>query len=133
MKILLRAYDFGPHLPVDIIRNSFYSRFSSRKSQSQQRLAKKIAHFTIQLRSKNLTHFTQFNSLDIENNMLPKHRQKSLSLWKFSSKHVSIWSQKKHLHCTISWCPKTAFLKHFESKCLQISAYLLKSIFVAKS
>ena len=51
-------------------------RFSSRKSQSQQKLAKKITHFTIQFRSKCLTHFTNLNSLDIENNMLPQHIQK---------------------------------------------------------
>ena len=52
--------------------HQFFSRFSSRKSQSQQNLAKKIIHFTIQLRSKNISHFTNLNSLDIENNMLPK-------------------------------------------------------------
>ena len=53
-----------------------YFRFSSRKSQSQQKLAKKTTHFTIQFCSKNLTHFTNHNSLDIENNMLPQHSQK---------------------------------------------------------
>ena len=30
-------------------------RFSSKKSQSQQKLAKKVTHFTIQFHSKNLT------------------------------------------------------------------------------
>ena len=110
----------------------FNFRFSSRKSQSQQKLAKKITHFTIQFRSKNLTHFTNLNSFEIENNMLPKHSQKTFSVYKFSSKHVSVWCQKKHLHCTISWRPRTAFLKHFESKCLYISVYLRKKIFVPK-
>ena len=85
-------------------------RLSSRKSQSQQKLAKKITHFTIQFRSKNLTHFTNLNSLDIENNMLPQHSQKPFWLYKFSSKHVSVWCQKKHLGCTISWRQRTAFL-----------------------
>ena len=37
---------------------SLIFRFSNRKSQRQQTLAKKITHFTIQFRSKNLTHFT---------------------------------------------------------------------------
>ena len=46
-------------------------RFSSRKSQSQQKLAKKVAHLTIQFRSKNVTHFTNLNSLNMENTMLP--------------------------------------------------------------
>ena len=56
--------------------------------------------------------------------------QKPLWLYKFSSKHVSVWCQKKHLHCTISWRSKTAFLKHFENKCLYISVYLHKKSFV---
>ena len=45
---------------------SFNFRFSSRKSQSQQKLAKKITHFTIQSRSNYLTHFMNLNSLEIE-------------------------------------------------------------------
>ena len=44
----------------------FNFRFSSRKSQSQQKLAKKMTYFTTKFRSKNLTHFTNLNSLDIE-------------------------------------------------------------------
>ena len=35
-------------------------------------VAKKITHFTIQIRSKNLTHFTKLNSLYIEKNMFPQ-------------------------------------------------------------
>ena len=31
---------------------------------------------------------------------------------------------EKHLHCTISWCPRTTFLKHFESKYLGIFLYI---------
>ena len=63
---------------------SFFNiRFSSRKSQSQQKLAKKITHFTIKFFSKNLTHFTNLNSLDAENNMLPQHSQKPLWLKNF--------------------------------------------------
>ena len=32
--------------------------------------------------------------------------------------------RKKHLHCTLSWLPRTTFLKNFESKWLYISVYL---------
>ena len=78
-------------------------RLYSRKSQSHQELAKKITHFTIQFRSKNLTHFTNLSSFEIENNMLPKHSQKTLLVYKFSRKHVS-------------------------GKCLYISVYLSKKI-----
>ena len=106
----------------------FYDfRFSNRKSQSQQKLEKKITHFTIQFRSKNLIHCTNLNSLDIENNMLPKHRQKPFSLYKFSGMFL-FGVNKKNLHCTISWRPRTAFLEHIESKCLYISVYLCKKI-----
>ena len=38
-------------------QNFFNFRFSSRRSQSQQKLAKKIAHFTIKLCSKKLQSF----------------------------------------------------------------------------
>ena len=99
LKILFWAYYFfgriySPHVAIDIIRVFFYFRFSSRKSQNQQNLAKKITHFTIQFFSKDLTHFTNISSLDIENNTLPMHSQKPFSLYKFSSKHVSVWCRK---------------------------------------
>ena len=103
LKILFPAYNVGPHVPVDIIRVFFYSRCSSRKSQRQSKLATKIIHFTIQFRSKNLTHFTNLSSFDIENNMPLKHSQKPFSLFNFSSKHASVWCQKKIFNCTISW------------------------------
>ena len=94
------AYSFGPHVPVDIIRVFFYSRFSSRKSQCRSELANSFYN-TVSLKKP---HFTNLNSFDIENNMLPNHSQKPFSIYKFSSKYVSVWCQKKHLHCIISWC-----------------------------
>ena len=49
-----------PHVPVDLslFLFCFYFRFFSKKSQSQQKLAKKITHFTIQFRPKNLRNFS---------------------------------------------------------------------------
>ena len=129
----IQIFYIHPHVPADIIKVFLDFRFSRRKSQSQQKLLIKITYFAIQVRSKHLTHFTNVNSLDNENNMLPKHCQKSFSLYKCFRKHVSVWCQKKHLHCTISWHPRTAFLKHFESKFLYISVYLIKKIFVPKT
>ena len=71
----------------------FFSNFifSSRKSQSQQKLVKKITHFTIQFHLKILVHFMNLNLdlHDIENNTLPQHSQKLFSLYKFSRKYVS--------------------------------------------
>ena len=95
-----------------MIQTSFNFRFSSRKSQSQQKLVKNIANFTIQIHSKNLTYFTNLNSLKIVKSKIPQH---SHSLYKFSSTHVSDWYQKKHLNCTISRCPRIVFSKHWES------------------
>ena len=54
--------------------------FSSRKSQSQQRLEKMFTHFAIQFCSKNLTHFMNLNSLNLEKNMLLQHSQKPFTL-----------------------------------------------------
>ena len=95
--------------------------FSSRKFQSQQKLAKQITRFKIQFSSKNLTQFTNINSLDIENNMLPQHNQKPFWLYKFSANMFN------------APFPRTAFLKHIESKCLCISLYLLNKMFVPET
>ena len=72
----------------------FNSTFSNRKSQDQQKLAKKITHFTTEFRLKILTHLTNLNSLDIEDNMLSQRSQNPFWLYKFSSKHGSVWCQK---------------------------------------
>ena len=92
--------------------------FSCRKSQSKQKLAKRI------------THFMNINLPDIENNMFPQHDQKLFSFYDFSSIRVSVWCQKKHFHCTISWTLIISILKYFENKCMYISVYLCKKIFV---
>ena len=80
----------------------FRSRFSSRKSQSQQKLVKKITHFTIQFCSKHLTHIMELNTLDTENNIIPKPCQKIFSL-------SSLFKQT--CFCLVS--EKTFALHHF--------------------
>ena len=80
-------------------------RFSSRKFHSQQKLAKKI------------THFTNLNSLDFTN---------------FSA-NIFWFGVRKTFALLHFLTPRTAFLKHIESKCLDISAYLHKKIFVPKT
>ena len=76
----------------------FYFRFSSRKSQSQQKLAKKEHWFYSMVWLKHLTYF---------------YEPQLTSCWKENgpAKLAAVWCQKKHLHCTISWHPRTAFLK----------------------
>ena len=105
LKILFLAYNFFIFIHMFQRTSSkffFDFRFSRRKSQSQQKLLIKITYFAIQVRSKHLTHFANLNSLDIENNMPPKHCQKPFSLYKFFRKHVCVWCQKKHLRFSIS-------------------------------
>ena len=76
-------------------------RSSGGKSQGHQKLSKKITHFTIQFRSENLTRLKDLNSLKI-----------------------------RHLHCTLSWHPRTAFSENLESKCLYIPVNVCSEIFV---
>ena len=64
---------------------SFNFRFFSSKSQSQQKLAKKITHFTIKFRSKNLTYFTNVTVTQNCKNYTPTTQPKIHSLYKFSS------------------------------------------------
>ena len=71
----IQKFYICPDVSVDIIILFFNFGFSSRKSQSQQKLAKKITHFTIKFCSKNFTHFANLNSFDIENDMLPKNSE----------------------------------------------------------
>ena len=68
----VQRFYIRPDIPTDISEFLFKFRFSSRKSQSQEKLAKEITNFTIQFRSKNITHFTNLDSLDITNSMLPQ-------------------------------------------------------------
>ena len=136
--ILFWKYYFGDKTFLFLpIRSSWHRiflffnfRFSNWSLKVNKNERKRYSYYNTVSLKKLHTHFMNLNSLDIEKNMLLQHSQKPFWLYKFSSKHVSVWCQKKHLHCTISWRPRTAFLKHFESKCLYISVYLRKKIFV---
>ena len=98
LRMLFWAYNFFIFVqtfPQTSLGFLFNFRFSSRKPQSQQKLAKKITNFTIQFRLKNLTHFTNLSSLDIENNMLPQYSQKAfLTLKIFQDKCFCLVSEK---------------------------------------
>ena len=55
-----------------------------------------ITHFTIQFPSKNLTHFTNLNSLDIENYNAPATQSKTfLTLQTFQQRSFCLVSEKK--------------------------------------
>ena len=72
----MQRFDICPHVLVEISIVVFFFRFSSRKSQMQKKTSEKITHFAIQFCYEDLTHFTNLNPLDIENNMLPQQSQK---------------------------------------------------------
>ena len=59
---------------------SFTFRFSARKSQSQQNLSKKITHFKIKFFPKNLTRFTNLNSLNSVKKNTPATQLKNLPI-----------------------------------------------------
>ena len=77
----IQLFYIRPDVSADIFRVSLYFRFTGRKLQVQQKLAKKIIHCTMQFRSKNLTHFTNLDSLDIEN-ICSRNTAKNLSDFK---------------------------------------------------
>ena len=110
----------GHHQSFFVI--SYFLAESLKANKNQQKRPHTLQY---SFSKKNLTHFANLNSPDPENNMLPQQNEKPFWLYKFSSKDISDWCQKKYLHSTISWRRRTAFLKHFESKCLYISIYLL--------
>ena len=84
-----------------------------------------VTHFTIPTRSKNLTYFTNLNSLNIVKNILPQHSRKATHFTNFLA-DIFLVGVKKILHSTISRRPKTPFSKHWKSKCLNIPVDLRK-------
>ena len=107
------------HVPVDII-GVFYFRFWNRKSQSQQKLAKKITHFTIQ--------FAQKTSLILRNSNHSTLRKICSTTSQKTFLTLQIFQQ------TCFWLvSEKTFGLHFESKCLYISLYLCKNIFVPET
>ena len=111
LKILFRTYSFFTYVPMDIIGVFFYFRFSSRKSQNQQKLAKKIAHFAIRFRSKHLTYFMNLNSLDIENKILPKHTAINLSHFTNFPANIFLFGVRKKFALHHFLTPKNCILE----------------------
>ena len=125
LKILFRAYNVFIFVQTFQWTSSeiffLISEFlaESLKTNKKKNYQKRSHIIQNSFAKKNLTHFTNLNSLDIENDILPKHSQKPFWLHKCSCKHV-------YLDYTISWRPRTVFLKYFESKSLYISNLLKK-------
>ena len=87
----------------------------------------------MQFCSKNLTHFTNLDSLKIKKFTLATQPKTLIILQIFQDTCFWFMTKKKHLHCTISGSSRTAFSKHLESKCLYIPARLCKKIFASET
>ena len=132
LEILFRAYHFFIFAQMQQRTSSEFFlnfRFSSTKSQSQGNLGKKIAHFTIQFRQRNITHFTNRDSLDTEK-ICCRSTAKHLFDFKDFPAGMFLLSVRENI-CTAPFLDtqELQFLKHFESKCLYISVYLRKKMF----
>ena len=92
VKILFQAINFFifAHTFQCILSEFACSIFARESLKANKNVQKRL----LILQYRNLTHITNLNSLYIKNNILLKRCQKPFSLYKFSSKHVSIWCQK---------------------------------------
>ena len=135
MKILFWANNFSPHVLVDIIRVFFIPEFvaKSLKANKNQPIISPILQYSFTQKTTLILRISTLLKLKIKCSQNTLSQKNTFSVYKFSSKHFSVWCKKKHLHCTISWRPRTTFLKYFESKCLYISVYLSKKSLVSKT
>ena len=81
LKILFRAYNFIPHVPMDIIGVFFIPDFVAENLKSNKNKWKRSLILQYSFAQKNLTHFANLTSFQIENNMLQKHSQKTFPVY----------------------------------------------------
>ena len=108
LKILFRTYNFFIIVHTFQWTSSeffFTFRFSSKKSQSQQKLAKKITHVTIRFRSKSLTNFT-------ENMFLCGIRKNICTAQFLDAQELHSWSILKANVCIFLHISVRKFLSH---------------------
>ena len=126
LKILFWAYNFIIFVHTFHWTSSeFFSnfRFSSRKSQSQQKLEERslILQYS----------FAQKTSLILRTST---HLTSKIICSRNTTKYLSFnLVSEKTFALSHFLTGKSAFLKHFESKCLYISAYLRKKMFVPET
>ena len=127
LKMLFPANNFFifNHVPVDIIRGFFsISDFLAESLKANKNYPQRS--LILQYGFAQKTSLISCTSTHLKLKILcSRNTAKILSDFAtdFSANMFLFGVRKKHLHCAISWHPKTAFLKHFESKCLYISVY----------
>ena len=119
MKIFFRDYNFSPHVPVDIIRVFF---IPANKNQPKRSL---ILQYSFAQKTSLILRISTLLKLKIT---CSQNTAKKLSQFTNFPANMFLFGVRKK---SISWLPGTTFLKHFESKCLYISVYLSKKIFVS--
>ena len=112
----IQIFYIRSHVPMDTVRVFFNFRFSSKKSQSQQKLAKNITHFTIQFCSKNLTNFPTCFCLALEKIFALHHiwTPKNCILgafWKQIS--VYFWAYLQENFCSTDILPSIDIFRYF--------------------
>ena len=101
---------------------SFNFRYSSRKSQSQHKPANRITHFILQFSLKNITHFTNLNSLNFPANIFN---------WLVSEKAFALhlfWTTKNCILEALRTCKQMSLYS-----CIYILVYFRKKIFLPGS
>ena len=136
LKIFFRPYSFFIFVHTFQWTSSelFYSRFSSRESQRQQRQWKRslILQYSFAQKTSLILRTSAHLTLKIIGS---RNTAKNLSHFTNSPANMFLFGGRKNI-CTAPFLylrPRTAFLKEFESKCLYISVYLPKKIIVAKT
>ena len=66
LKILFRAYNFSPHVPMDIIRYFLFQILLQKISKPIKTSEKRLLILQYSFAQKNLTHFANLNSFEIE-------------------------------------------------------------------
>ena len=110
LKILFRGYNFIPHVPVNNTRVFIFPDFVAEnlKANKNHRKRSLILQHSFAQKFLLILRISTLLKLKI---MLPKHSQKSFSVYKFSSKHVSVCCQKKIFVLHHFLTPKNYFLE----------------------
>ena len=124
LKIFFRAYNLSPHVPVDIIRVFFIPEFVAENLKANKNQPKRSLILQYSFAQK--TSLILRTSTLIENNMVLQYSQNLSGFTKISQQTCFCLVSEKTFALHRFLTPKTAFLKHFESKCPFISVYLRK-------
>ena len=133
LKILFRVCNFSPHVQINIIR-VFLCQILKQKIAEPIKTSEKYHSFYNRVFLKKTSLILQISTpLKLKIICSQNTAKNFFQFTSFPAKIFLFGGRKKHLHCTISWGPRTIFLEYFKSKYLYISESLLKKMFVTKT